>query len=260
MHLQCLGAAGRVTGSCHLVQAQTALRDLIRRDTGGSVHIARLGECFDLLKPLPFLQLSRRLFAGCLYNARMKIRRYCNLVANIAVSFAASVIFSFAAAQTTDTESSSAAAGKTAEPVAAAPAKPVESNIADAAATESPAVAAGETSDPAADVPASNTVDSPAAGNTAIGAGQAAEPAVGDSVELVSLPEPVQPVRPRYNRDDVLWIQQRLEELGYYTGPVDGAFGRGTREAIKAYQADQELEQDGRPTAALRDFMWRNGG
>jgi hypothetical protein len=194
----------------------------------------------------------------------MKIRRYCNLVANIAVSFAVSVIFSFAAAQTTDTESSSAAAGKTAEPVTDAPAKPVESNIVDAAAAKSPPVAAGETSDPAADAPAEllelNSVASPDAEKTAIGAGQSAEPAAGDSVEVGLLPEPVQPVRPRYNRDNVLWIQQRLEELGYYTGPVDGAFGRGTREAIKAYQADQELEQDGRPTAELRNFMWRNGG
>jgi hypothetical protein len=162
----------------------------------------------------------------------MKIRRYCNLVANIAVSFAASVIFTFAAAQTTDNQSPSAAPGKTVEPVADAPAELLETNI----------------------------VDSPAAENTAIEAGQGAEPAAVDSAEVVLLPEPVQPVRPRYNRDDVLWIQQRLEELGYYTGPVDGAFGRGTREAIKAYQADQELEQDGRPTAELRNFMWRNGG
>jgi metallo-beta-lactamase family protein len=35
-------------------QAQEALQNLIRRDTGGPVHIARQGEIFDLQKPIPF--------------------------------------------------------------------------------------------------------------------------------------------------------------------------------------------------------------
>ena len=63
-----------------------------------------------------------------------------------------------------------------------------------------------------------------------------------------------------YVRSDVEWIQGRLQELGYYSGEVDGAPGQGTRDAIRAYQRDQDLETDGRPTAQLREFMWRNGG
>lgn len=63
-----------------------------------------------------------------------------------------------------------------------------------------------------------------------------------------------------YKRDDVLWIQQRLQELGYYNGAVDGAVGAATRAAVRAYQRDQDIKDDGRPTAKLREFMWRNGG
>ena len=39
-------------------QAQTALKNLIRRDTGGPVHIARQGEFFDLQKPIPFSSMD----------------------------------------------------------------------------------------------------------------------------------------------------------------------------------------------------------
>ena len=63
-----------------------------------------------------------------------------------------------------------------------------------------------------------------------------------------------------YNSGDVAWIQQRLQDLGYYQGDVDGEVGKATREAIKQYQQDQDVESDGRPTAELREFMWRNGG
>jgi hypothetical protein len=71
---------------------------------------------------------------------------------------------------------------------------------------------------------------------------------------------PVEPVEPDYDRADVLWIQQRLQDLGYYSGSVDGSAGEGTRTAIRDYQTDQDLETDGRPTAEFRDYMWRNGG
>lgn len=33
-------------------------------------------------------------------------------------------------------------------------------------------------------------------------------------------------------------IQQRLHAYGYYRGPIDGAFGPGTRNAIEAYARD----------------------
>ena len=71
--------------------------------------------------------------------------------------------------------------------------------------------------------------------------------------------EPVA-VAPDYDQEDVVWIQQRLQDLGYYQGDADGEVGRATRQAIETYQQDQGIETDGQPTAELREFMWRNGG
>jgi peptidoglycan hydrolase-like protein with peptidoglycan-binding domain len=59
---------------------------------------------------------------------------------------------------------------------------------------------------------------------------------------------------------DVVWIQERLQELGYYNGSADGAVGQATQSAVEAYQQDQGLATDGQATAELREFMWRNGG
>jgi hypothetical protein len=98
------------------------------------------------------------------------------------------------------------------------------------------------------------------------------EPAIeGQGPELPAAPaEPVeQPspqteispvVQPEYDAEDVAWIQQRLQDLGYYQGDIDGEVGKATRNAIKQYQQDQDVESDGQPTAELREFMWRNGG
>lgn len=65
---------------------------------------------------------------------------------------------------------------------------------------------------------------------------------------------------PASQRGDVRWMQQRLKEWGYYPGPIDGRAGQATRDAIRAYQLDQALPQDGAATPTLQDFMWRNGG
>lgn len=39
--------------------------------------------------------------------------------------------------------------------------------------------------------------------------------------------------------------QQRLADLGYYRGPVDGTYGEKTYEAIRAFQGDTGLKADG---------------
>lgn len=44
------------------------------------------------------------------------------------------------------------------------------------------------------------------------------------------------------SKDQVKSLQQTLKNAGYYKGPIDGQMGDGTRDANKAYQADQ-LEQ-----------------
>lgn len=44
---------------------------------------------------------------------------------------------------------------------------------------------------------------------------------------------------------DVSTVQQSLFALGYYTGPIDGDYGTGTRDAVIAFQRDYGLSPDG---------------
>lgn len=44
---------------------------------------------------------------------------------------------------------------------------------------------------------------------------------------------------------EVKELQQRLTELGYYTNTIDGAYGYGTRQAVLAFQKNNQLTQDG---------------
>jgi peptidoglycan hydrolase-like protein with peptidoglycan-binding domain len=44
-------------------------------------------------------------------------------------------------------------------------------------------------------------------------------------------------------------IQEALIGLGYYQGPVDGIFGRGTRTAIRSFQRDIKAVATGHLTA-----------
>lgn len=46
--------------------------------------------------------------------------------------------------------------------------------------------------------------------------------------------------------DAVRSVQQRLKQLGYYTGSVDGDFGEGTEAAVKAFQERHNLYVDGK--------------
>jgi len=174
----------------------------------------------------------------------MKKPQHCGSITNLAAGLCASLFFTVACAQTAQPESTDSVA----ESPQAAVVESVVAPPAAGAGTEAiEPVGAGS-----AEVVELVVVDAP----TKEGA-EISEPLIAESVEVELPPEPV---KPRYKKEDVLWIQQRLEELGYYTGAVDGSYGKVTREAIKAYQADQELEQDGRPTPELREFMWRNGG
>ena len=45
--------------------------------------------------------------------------------------------------------------------------------------------------------------------------------------------------------DNARLVQQRLKELGYYTGSVDGRFGSGSVNALKAFQSKNGLKADG---------------
>ncbi|MBQ9262768.1 MAG: D-alanyl-D-alanine carboxypeptidase family protein [Clostridia bacterium] len=45
--------------------------------------------------------------------------------------------------------------------------------------------------------------------------------------------------------DMVSQLQQRLKDLGYYNGAVDGQFGGGTKSAVQAFQKQHGLDDDG---------------
>ena len=56
---------------------------------------------------------------------------------------------------------------------------------------------------------------------------------------------PSRTLRKGYTGDDVKSVQSRLKELGYYTGSLDGNYGSGTMAAVKSFQANNGLTQDG---------------
>lgn len=56
---------------------------------------------------------------------------------------------------------------------------------------------------------------------------------------------PTRVLRDGYEGDDVKSVQNRLKELGYYAGSVDGKYGSGSMAAVQAFQAQHGLEQDG---------------
>ncbi|MBX3598086.1 MAG: lytic murein transglycosylase [Rhizobiaceae bacterium] len=50
-------------------------------------------------------------------------------------------------------------------------------------------------------------------------------------------------------------LQKRLSEHGYYDGKFDGRIGKGSRDAIKAFQARVGLEQDGHPSMEVLRYL-----
>jgi N-acetylmuramoyl-L-alanine amidase len=58
-----------------------------------------------------------------------------------------------------------------------------------------------------------------------------------------------------YTIDSMAGIQQRLRNLEYYKGAVDGKRNPQTREALKKFQAKQGLPVNGKPDQATRDKL-----
>ena len=56
--------------------------------------------------------------------------------------------------------------------------------------------------------------------------------------------------------DDVKKLQQKLKDLGYYQGTVDGSFGSGTETAVKAFQRDMALVADGKAGPATQRALY----
>lgn len=59
----------------------------------------------------------------------------------------------------------------------------------------------------------------------------------------------------RLNRDDIIMVQQRLADRGYYRGSVDGIYGPQTAHAVRAFQEDNGLTASGRLTSATLDEL-----
>lgn len=75
-------------------------------------------------------------------------------------------------------------------------------------------------------------------------------PVVGPSQAAASIPQ---------DRQVVNSIQTGLNRLGYGAGPVDGLVGVRTQTAIRAYQRNHGLLEDGRATPELADHVWSRG-
>ncbi|MBR4068124.1 MAG: peptidoglycan-binding protein [Clostridia bacterium] len=63
-------------------------------------------------------------------------------------------------------------------------------------------------------------------------------------------------LKPGVAGDDVTKLQQRLSELGYYTGEVDGAYGPGTQAAVLLFQTQHGLDADGIAGDRTRSMLY----
>ena len=73
-------------------------------------------------------------------------------------------------------------------------------------------------------------------------------PPIPASVRATELAEVVTPEPALHNgsKGEKVWkLQERLQQLGYYQGTLDGEFGPGTREAVVAFQQKNGLAADG---------------
>lgn len=60
------------------------------------------------------------------------------------------------------------------------------------------------------------------------------------------------------NGEDVRLLQQRLKDLGYLTGMVDGDFGGQTERAISAFQNQHDLPVTGVADVAMQKLLYSN--
>ena len=67
---------------------------------------------------------------------------------------------------------------------------------------------------------------------------------------------PTRTLRSGMTGDDVLYTQERLMALGYYTGTLDGKYGSGMVSAVKAFQKKNSLTVDGVIGAGTRKVLF----
>lgn len=79
-------------------------------------------------------------------------------------------------------------------------------------------------------------------GNNPIDAGSSVTPAPSPVTET----KPTRTLRAGASGEDVRSVQAQLDKLGYYGGSLDGIYGEGTVNAVKAFQAHNGLTVDGK--------------
>jgi len=88
----------------------------------------------------------------------------------------------------------------------------------------------------------------------------AASPSTQKTVETAALTEPSDPRDPKARspgkEPSIQLLQRRLRSLGYEPGPIDGLLGDATREAIKKFQRDNDLDVTGEITATLANALF----
>ncbi len=52
-------------------------------------------------------------------------------------------------------------------------------------------------------------------------------------------------LREESSEQNIQQLQRQLEELGYYEGRIDGIYGENTKEAVRQFQQDHNLQRDG---------------
>ncbi len=58
--------------------------------------------------------------------------------------------------------------------------------------------------------------------------------------------------------DEVKALQSRLQQLGFYSGMLDGDYGKGTRAAVKLFQAQHGLDDDGIAGQKTLEMLYSN--
>ena len=80
------------------------------------------------------------------------------------------------------------------------------------------------------------------------------------TIALTKTPEPVNPyedliLKDGDSGDDVISLQMRLRDLGYYNYKITGDFGSVTAQAVRDFQEDNKLKQDGVVGVGNRGYM-----
>lgn len=69
---------------------------------------------------------------------------------------------------------------------------------------------------------------------------------------------PARTLRPGDSGSDVISVQTRLRELGYYTGALDGKYGAGTTNAVYQFQLKNGLNADGKAGSKTYAVLFSN--